>query len=57
MSGSKSQKSLSRCEICNRMIEVGSGPRLHRCADHKEQMALFPLSAMGGRRRKSRGGR
>lgn len=54
-SGHAAQWARDRCEVCNRVISEPSDQRERRCADHVQDLALFPASACK-KKRHSRGG-
>jgi hypothetical protein len=41
-----------RCEVCTRVLDSRPDPNRRRCAEHLNQLALFPLSAVRKPRRR-----
>lgn len=39
-----------RCEVCRVVLHERPDPRRRRCADHLDQLALVPLTAVPGHR-------
>ncbi|MQA15709.1 MAG: hypothetical protein GEV09_16560 [Pseudonocardiaceae bacterium] len=48
---SRVPRQLDRCEVCQRVLESRPDPKRRRCAEHLDQLHLFPSSAVRRPRR------
>lgn len=53
--GGRSRAARDRCEVCDAVITQRPVSKRRRCADHVEQLALMPLTAV--KRNQTRRGR